>query len=86
MKIDSNVYSEAQHLAKEPHFKYIMLGVVCGVVVPTMYARRYMSSHSGSRPNGIVERLPSLESAETVKPKRSLIDDELTYELYSSII
>ncbi|SMN22369.1 similar to Saccharomyces cerevisiae YGR236C SPG1 Protein required for survival at high temperature during stationary phase [Maudiozyma saulgeensis] len=86
MKIDSNVYSEAQTLAKEPHFKYIMLGVVCGAVVPSMYARRYFSQRAKSSDVSEQENMPKADANDKVTPRRSLIDDELTYELYSSII
>lgn len=87
MKIDSNIFSEAQTLANEPHFKYIMLGVMCGAIVPSIYARRYFSQKTN--PSNISEQTENAikkETNENGTPRRSLIDDELTYELYSSII
>ncbi|CCK67841.1 Spg1p KNAG_0A01520 [Huiozyma naganishii CBS 8797] len=45
MRLDSKVYSEAQMAARMPRFKYLMVGLVCGAVVPTMYARHYNLPH-----------------------------------------
>lgn len=41
MKLDSKILTEAQMAARAPRFKYLVLGLVCGAVVPSIYARRY---------------------------------------------
>ncbi|QLG73026.1 hypothetical protein HG535_0E01100 [Zygotorulaspora mrakii] len=41
MKLDSSIYQEAQKAARFPRLRLLMLGVVCGAVVPTIYIRNY---------------------------------------------
>lgn len=84
MKLDSRIYTEAQEMAREPHFKYLMLGLVCAAVVPTIYARRYFLPHvQQSELNEQMNRLPKKESNAPQIERPSMIDDEMTYELFS---
>lgn len=42
MKLDSKIYTEAQRAARFPRLSLLMLGVICGAMVPTMYMRKYL--------------------------------------------
>lgn len=41
MKLDSKLYKEAQKVARFPRLRVLMLGVICGAIVPTVYIRNY---------------------------------------------
>ncbi|CAL9728059.1 hypothetical protein MOUN0_C01134 [Monosporozyma unispora] len=92
MKVDSNIYSEAQRAARTPQFRYLMLGLVCGAVVPTMYARHYFLPHY---PSQVLEQeramLPAKEqsvpqSKPVVQRFMGGAEEENTYMLISSIL
>lgn len=92
MKLDSTIYSEAQKAARTPQFKYLILGLVCGTIVPTVYARHYFLPHY---PRDVSEQqmkeFPADKSISDVsKDDRSgtmrNIDEENTYMLISSIL
>lgn len=42
MKLDSKIYTEAQRVARSPRLSLLMLGVICGAMVPTMYMRNHL--------------------------------------------
>ncbi|QLL30297.1 hypothetical protein HG536_0A01140 [Torulaspora globosa] len=42
MKLNSKTYSEVQRVARLPRLPLLMLGVICGAMVPTMYMRKYL--------------------------------------------
>lgn len=42
MKLDSNIYREAQRAARFPRLSLLVLGAVCGAMVPTMYMRSHL--------------------------------------------
>ncbi|QLQ77863.1 hypothetical protein HG537_0A01100 [Torulaspora globosa] len=42
MKLNSQTYSEVQKVARLPRLPLLMLGVICGAMVPTMYVRKYL--------------------------------------------
>ncbi|CCF56726.1 hypothetical protein KAFR_0B04300 [Kazachstania africana CBS 2517] len=91
MKLDSKIYSEAHKIAQGPNFRYIALGMVCGAVVPTIYARRYF--HPQLSQAALVEQekqLPELKNKTLVEKNKhipnNMLDDDITYALFSSII
>ena len=87
MKIDNRIYTEAQQLARQPTFKYLMLGLVSAAVVPTVYARHLYLPYVKDRE--LTEQLSRLPAEESGVAKESLLpqwDDELTYEMFSSIL
>lgn len=98
MKLDPGIYSEAQKLARGPRFKYLMFGLMCGAMVPTMAIRHYSLPPI---PKDIMdtklEELPVIKSTaarrdmtKQMSPPRSksvfVDDDEATYILFSSIM
>lgn len=42
MKLDANIYTEAQRAARFPRLSLLMLGVICGAMVPAMYMRSHL--------------------------------------------
>ncbi|CAL9733452.1 hypothetical protein MOSE0_B01178 [Monosporozyma servazzii] len=87
MKLDSNVYSEAQRLARSPRFKYLMLGLVCSTVVPVTYARHYsLPRYSQQVRAQEVKEQNVVQSRWTVPRLMDDAEEENTYMLISSIL
>lgn len=42
MKLNSQTYAEVQRIARHPRFSLLMLGAICGAMVPTMYMRKHL--------------------------------------------
>lgn len=66
MKLDSNIYAEAQRAARFPRIRLLMLGAICGAIVPTMYMRNYFLPRFRKETlqdiNGIGEQVKSSET------------------------
>lgn len=45
MKIDSTTYKQAHSAATRPRMSFLMMGLICGAVVPTVYLRSYYLPH-----------------------------------------
>lgn len=90
MKIDPNIYSQAQRMVRIPHFKYLLLGVTCAAIVPTLYSKHYYLPHyTLDVLNKERELLPDKEqNVPQVRGenKYQITDEENTYRLISSIV
>lgn len=87
MKLDSNVYSEAQRLARYPQFKFWMLGLVCSAAVPVTYARHYSLARHKQQPLAQDAKEQEIIPAPSTVPKfMDGAEEENTYMLISSIL
>ncbi|CCC69731.1 hypothetical protein NCAS_0D01500 [Naumovozyma castellii] len=77
MKLDPKVYQEATRAAKTPHFKYLMLGLVCAATLPTsVYMQR----------NPPVKTIDKRKSPKGLNSMDSELDDFESFPTFSSIL
>lgn len=91
MKLDSHIlYSEAQRAVKTPQFKYLMVGLACGAMMPTIYARHYRLPAQQQQQQRIMLLPKQSEEKKPAKLHRLSamgdVDEENTYMLISSIL
>lgn len=100
MQINHRVYSEAQKAAKQPQFRYLLTALICAAMVPTVYRRGVTLPHYNKSVLDQVEEKITNEPIKEAKPdsrpltfeamwkdaKNYNSDEELTYQLFSSIM
>ncbi|KAL3230679.1 Stationary phase gene 1 protein [Nakaseomyces bracarensis] len=100
MQINPRVYSEAQKAAKQPQFKYLLTALICAAMVPTVYRRGVTLPHYNKSILDQVEENITNEPVKEEKPRRKHLtfeamwkdaknydlDEELTYQVFSSIV
>lgn len=90
MKLDSSVYAQVQRMVRVPHFKYLLLGLTCSAIVPTLYSKHYYLPHYTSKVlDKERELLPDKKqdvSHLTNQNNFEAMDEENIYRLISSIM
>lgn len=90
MKLDSSIYSQAQRLARVPHFKYLLLGLACSAIVPTLYSKHYNLPHYTLEVLDKERELLPDKEQDVAQIRREnnyqVIDEENIYRLISSIM
>ncbi|EDO19208.1 hypothetical protein Kpol_1050p66 [Vanderwaltozyma polyspora DSM 70294] len=76
MKLNSEVFKEAQLAARAPRFRYLILGLVCGAVVPTIYMRRYIATRPSKESLQDINAIK--EQARAIEEGSKLLDFDVT--------
>lgn len=81
MKLDSKIITEAERASRNPQFKYLILGMFCGVMIPTMYAR-----HSNMLPQLSKDSIEYFRSFSRDNRSKTPLEIEEENMLISSIL
>lgn len=81
MKLNTKIMAEAERAARNPQSKFLLLGVFCGVMVPTLYAR-----HTDIVPRLSSRSITYLESLTRDNEAKTPLEIEEENMLISSIL
>ncbi|KAI8398318.1 uncharacterized protein HLK63_F07491 [Nakaseomyces glabratus] len=96
MQINPRIYSEAQKVAKQPQFKYLVAAMLCAAMVPTAYRRGVTLPHYSQ---SVLEEVNENIAHKPIEKEKNPsmwgmlkdankydLNEEYTYELFSSIM